>query len=48
MEFTSKADLVRELNLCKVFGAQDHDSNLSNVLLEASGERLTLTATDLG
>ncbi len=49
MEFTvSKADLVRELNLSQ--GVVERKTTipiLSNVLLEASGERLTLTATDL-
>jgi DNA polymerase III subunit beta len=49
MEFTvSKADLVRELNLSQ--GVVERKTTipiLSNVLLEASGDRLTLTATDL-
>ncbi len=49
MEFTvSKADLVRELNLSQ--GVVERKTTipiLSNVLLEVSGERLTMTATDL-
>src|SRR5512141_322983 len=49
MEFTaSTSDLVRELNLSQ--GVVERKTTipiLSNVLLEASGERLTLTATDL-
>lgn len=49
MEFTvSKADLVRELNLSQ--GVVERKTTipiLSNVLLEAEGERLTITATDL-
>jgi DNA polymerase-3 subunit beta len=49
MEFTvSKADLVRELSLSQ--GVVERKTTipiLSNVLLEASGDRLTLTATDL-
>jgi DNA polymerase-3 subunit beta len=49
MEFTvSKADLVRELNLSQ--GVVERKTTipiLSNVLLEASGESLVLTATDL-
>lgn len=49
MEFTvSKADLVRELNLSQgVVEKKTTIPILSNVLLELSGERLTLTATDL-
>lgn len=49
MEFTvSKADLVRELNLSQgVVEKKTTIPILSNVLLEVSGERLTLTATDL-
>jgi DNA polymerase-3 subunit beta len=49
MEFTvSKADLVRELNLSQ--GVVERKTTipiLSNVLLEAIGESLMLTATDL-
>src|ERR1700732_3226714 len=49
MEFTvSKADLVRELNLSQ--GVVERKTTipiLSNVLLEAAGDRITLTATDL-
>jgi DNA polymerase-3 subunit beta len=49
MEFTvSKADLVRELNLSQ--GVVERKTTipiLSNVLLEASHENVTLTATDL-
>jgi DNA polymerase III subunit beta len=49
MEFTvNKADLVRELSLSQ--GVVERKTTipiLSNVLLEAAGERLTLTATDL-
>jgi DNA polymerase-3 subunit beta len=49
MEFTvSKADLVRELNLSQ--GVVERKTTipiLSNVLFEASGESLVLTATDL-
>lgn len=49
MEFTvNKADLVRELNLSQ--GVVERKTTipiLSNVLLEASQEMLTLTATDL-
>jgi len=49
MEFTVvKSDLVRELNLSQ--GVVERKTTipiLSNVLLEASGDRLTLTATDL-
>jgi DNA polymerase III subunit beta len=49
MEFTvSKADLVRELNLSQgVVEKKTTIPILSNVLLEASGERVLLTATDL-
>jgi DNA polymerase-3 subunit beta len=49
MEFTvAKGDLVRELNLSQ--GVVERKTTipiLSNVLLEASGDRVTLTATDL-
>jgi DNA polymerase-3 subunit beta len=49
MEFTvSKADLVRELNLSQ--GVVEKKSTipiLSNVLLEARGDQVVLTATDL-
>lgn len=49
MEFTvSKADLVRELNLSQ--GVVEKKATipiLSNILVEASEDRLTLTATDL-
>jgi DNA polymerase-3 subunit beta len=49
MEFTvSKADLVRELNLSQ--GVVERKTTipiLSNVLIEAEGDRLTLTTTDL-
>ncbi len=49
MEFTvSKAELVRELNLSQ--GVVEKKSTipiLSNVLFEATGERVLLTATDL-
>lgn len=49
MEFTvSKADLARELNLSQ--GVVERKTTipiLSNVLLEAEGDRLTITATDL-
>ncbi len=49
MELTvSKADLARELGLSQ--GVVDRRTTipiLSNILLEASGDRLTLTATDL-
>ena len=49
MEFTvSKSDLVRELSLSQ--GVVERKTTipiLSNVLLEASGDRLTMTATDL-
>lgn len=49
MEFTvSKADLVRELGLSQgVVEKKTTIPILSNVLLEAHGDRLTLTATDL-
>jgi DNA polymerase-3 subunit beta len=49
MEFTvSKADLVRELSLSQgVVEKKTTIPILSNVLLEASDERVTLTATDL-
>jgi len=49
MEFTvSKADLVRELSLSQgVVEKKTTIPILSNVLLEASGDRLYLTATDL-
>ena len=49
MEFTvSKAELVRELSLSQgVVEKKTTIPILSNVLLEASGERVTLTATDL-
>jgi DNA polymerase-3 subunit beta len=49
MEFTvSKTDLVRELNLSQgVVEKKTTIPILSNVLLEASGERVLLTATDL-
>jgi DNA polymerase-3 subunit beta len=49
MEFTvSKADLVRELGLSQgVVEKKTTIPILSNVLLEARGERLYLTATDL-
>ncbi len=49
MEFTvSKTDLVRELNLSQgVVEKKTTIPILSNVLLEAAGERLNLTATDL-
>ena len=49
MEFTvSRADLVRELNLSQ--GVDEKKTTipiLSNILLEADGDRLLLTATDL-
>lgn len=49
MEFTvAKGDLVRELNLSQ--GVVERKTTipiLSNVLVEASGDRVTLTATDL-
>jgi DNA polymerase-3 subunit beta len=49
MEFTvSKSDLVRELNLSQgVVEKKTTIPILSNVLLEASGDRVSLTATDL-
>jgi DNA polymerase-3 subunit beta len=49
MEFTvNKADLVRELNLSQgVVEKKTTIPILSNVLLEAAGDRITLTATDL-
>ena len=49
MEFTvSKADLVRELSLSQgVVEKKTTIPILSNVLLEASDDRVTLTATDL-
>lgn len=49
MEFTvSKTDLVRELNLSQgVVEKKTTIPILSNVLMEASGDRLTVTATDL-
>ncbi len=49
MEFTvSKADLVRELSLSQgVVEKKTTIPILSNVLLEASNDRITLTATDL-
>lgn len=49
MEFTvAKADLVRELNLSQgVVEKKTTIPILSNVLIEAAGERVTLTATDL-
>ena len=49
MEFTvSKADLVRELSLSQgVVEKKTTIPILSNVLLEAHGDRITLTATDL-
>ncbi len=49
MEFTvSKADLVRELSLSQgVVEKKTTIPILSNVLLEADGDRITLTATDL-
>lgn len=49
MEFTvSKADLVRELNLSQgVVEKKTTIPILSNVLIEAEGDSLTLTATDL-
>lgn len=49
MEFTvSRADLVRELSLSQgVVEKKTTIPILSNVLLEASGDRLYLTATDL-
>ena len=49
MEFTvSKADLVRELSLSQgVVEKKTTIPILSNVLLEATGDRVILTATDL-
>src|ERR1700721_2540653 len=49
MEFTvSKTDLVRELGLSQgVVEKKTTIPILSNVLLEAAGDRVTLTATDL-
>src|ERR1700688_3594248 len=49
MEFTvSKADLVRELNLSQgVVEKKTTIPILSNILLEAKGGRVVLTATDL-
>jgi DNA polymerase III subunit beta len=49
MEFTvTKSDLVRELSLSQgVVEKKTTIPILSNVLLEAAGDRLTLTATDL-
>jgi DNA polymerase-3 subunit beta len=49
MEFTvSKSDLVRELNLSQgVVEKKTTIPILSNVLVEASGDRIQLTATDL-
>src|SRR5579883_1065269 len=49
MEFTvSKADLVRELNLSQgVVEKKTTIPILSNVLVEAAGDRIQLTATDL-
>jgi DNA polymerase-3 subunit beta len=49
MEFTvSRADLVRELNLSQgVVEKKTTIPILSNVLLEADGDRIVLTATDL-
>jgi len=49
MEFTvNKSDLVRELSLSQgVVEKKTTIPILSNVLLEAAGERITLTATDL-
>src|SRR5438045_6172246 len=49
MEFTvSKADLVRELNLSQgVVEKKTTIPILSNILLEAKGGRVILTATDL-
>lgn len=49
MEFTvSRADLVRELNLSQgVVEKKTTIPILSNVLVEADGERIILTATDL-
>src|SRR2546423_9665928 len=49
MEFTvSRADLVRELNLSQgVVEKKTTIPILSNVLVEADGDRIVLTATDL-
>src|SRR6202789_3231160 len=49
MEFTvSKSELVRELSLSQgVVEKKTTIPILSNVLIEASGDRVTLTATDL-
>ena len=49
MEFTvSRADLVRELNLSQgVVEKKTTIPILSNVLVEADGNRIVLTATDL-
>ncbi len=49
MEFTvSKSDLVRELSLSQgVVEKKTTIPILSNVLIEAAGDRVTLTATDL-
>ena len=49
MEFTvSKSDLVRELNLSQgVVEKKTTIPILSNVLVEAEGDRINLTATDL-
>src|SRR3982751_5543145 len=49
MEFTvSKSDLVRELNLSQgVVEKKTTIPILSNVLVEAEGDRILLTATDL-
>src|ERR1043166_5492680 len=49
MEFTvSKSDLVRELSLSQgVVEKKTTIPILSNILIEASGDRITLTATDL-
>src|ERR1700680_1509251 len=49
MEFTvSRADLVRELNLSQgVVEKKNTIPILSNVLIEADGDRVVLTATDL-
>src|SRR5271156_4867386 len=49
MEFTvSRADLVRELNLSQgVVEKKTTIPILSNVLVEADGDRIHLTATDL-
>ncbi len=49
MEFTvSKSELVRELSLSQgVVEKKTTIPILSNVLLEAAGDRITLTATDL-